>query len=212
MERLFYPEDEKIYPWLAMLLESYSITDHGVSAAIETETTTDRQLACHQRCTACCRTHQSIPVTPIELVGISWFAMEKTYGLICDTLIAQLQAYQMGNACPFLVDDVYSIYEVRPYACRQFNVFNQICEEGEDAYYTRKQDVLTPAQNSIDKAYYTTFPFYGLEQNEENSLKIRDGEIHKIIHVLQEQNWKVLQKRGLHIIKKIPRLIHATLT
>ena len=192
MQLLFYPEDEKIHPWLTMLLESYSITDQGVSAAIESETSIDRKLACHRGCAACCRTHTSIPVTPIELVGISWHVTEKIEGSTRKKLQSQLQKHQSGEACPFLVDNVCSIYEFRPYACRHFNVFNQVCDEGEDAYYTRKEDVLTPSQSSIDDAYFETLPFYDLEQNEENKYKVEKGEINKVIHVLQELNWESL--------------------
>ena len=116
-----------------ILQESYSITDQGVSAAIESETSIDRKLACHRGCAACCRTHTSIPVTPIELVGISWHVTEKIEGSTREKLQSQLQKHQSGEACPFLVDNVCSIYEFRPYACRHFNVFNQVCDEGEDA-------------------------------------------------------------------------------
>jgi len=192
MQLLFYPEDEKIHPWLTMLLESYSITDQGVSAAIESETSIDRKLACHRGCAACCRTHTAIPVTPIELVGISWHVTEKIEGSTRKMLQLQLQKHQSGEACPFLVDNVCSIYEFRPYACRHFNIFNQVCDEGEDAYYTRKEDVLTPSQSSIDDAYFETLPFYDLEQNEENKYKVEKGEINKVIHVLQELNWESL--------------------
>ena len=192
MQLLFYPEDEKIHPWLTILLKSYSITDQGVSAAIESETSIDRKLTCHRGCAACCRTHTSIPVTPIELVGISWHVTEKIEGSTRKKLQSQLQKHQSGEACPFLVDNVCSIYEFRPYACRHFNVFNQVCDEGEDAYYTRKEDVLTPSQSNIDDAYFETLPFYDLEQNEENKYKVEKGEINKVIHVLQELNWESL--------------------
>ena len=84
---------------------------------------------------------------------------------------------------------MYSIYELRPYACRYFNVFNKVCEEGEYAYYTRNEDVLTPSQSTIDEVYFSTLPFYSLEQIEDNMQKINDGEINKIIYVLQENNW-----------------------
>ncbi len=94
MQLLFYPEDEKIHPWLTMLLKSYSITDQGVSAAIESETSIDRKLACHRGCAACCRTHTSIPVTPIELVGISWHVTEKIEGFTRKKLQSQLQKHQ----------------------------------------------------------------------------------------------------------------------
>ena len=74
---MFYPKDEKFHAWLVMLLESYSIIDHGISSSIDSETTENRHLACQRGCAARCRTHKSTSVTPVELKGISWYATEK---------------------------------------------------------------------------------------------------------------------------------------
>ena len=69
--------------------------------------------------------------------------------------------------CPFLIDNACSIHPLRPLACRNYNVFGQQCAEGEDAYYTRRGDVLTPHQKNTDLAFDTMLPFYGAKNKAE---------------------------------------------
>ncbi|MBS1114086.1 MAG: hypothetical protein H6Q92_1849, partial [Nitrospirae bacterium] len=38
--------------------------------------------------------------------------------------------------------------------CRQFNVFGSPCAEGEDPYYTRREDVLLPIKQYTDRAFF----------------------------------------------------------
>jgi len=190
--RLQFPDDEKVHPWLGMLLDAYVVTDDGVTEGIKREIEKGRKLACGKGCSACCRTHKTIPVYPLELVGISWFVTEKLGGDARDTLKAQLRDHKTGEACPFLVDGLCSVHVMRPMACRQFNVFGKVCEEGEDAYYTRRDDVLTPIQRYTDKAFSKTLPFYGVQSREERRQAIKTGEIHKIARVLQEFDWSSL--------------------
>lgn len=199
MQHLYYPEDEKIHPWLTMLLGSYSITDQGVSAAIGPETSQDRKPSRHLDCVACCRSHTSTPVTPNGLVGISWHVTENVEGSTHEKSPSQLQKHKSGESCSFLVDNACSIYEFQPYACGQFNMFNQVYNEGENTYCTRKEDVLIPSQSSIHNAYFETLPFYGLEQDEGNKQKIKKGKINKVIHILQKLNWESLaDKTSVH--------------
>ncbi len=102
-----------------------------------------RNPACGRGCAACCRSHLTIPVYPLELIGIYWYPVEKVAGRIRDKLEKQLAEYRPNTPCPFLVDAACSIHPMRPMACRQLNVFGKVCAEGEDAYHTRRQDVLT---------------------------------------------------------------------
>ena len=191
-ERLFYPDDEKVHPWLGMLLDAFVITDEGVEKGIEKELRRGRKLACGKGCSACCRTHKTIPVYPLELVGISWYVTEKLCGVTRDKLKAQLRSHKKGEVCPFLVNDLCSIHAVRPLACRQFNVFDTVCKEGEDAYYTRRQDVLTPLQQYVDKAFYRMLPFYGVQSDAERHQAIKSGDIHQVARVLQDFDWSSL--------------------
>ncbi len=194
-ERLSFPADEAIHPWLSRLLEAYHITDEGVTEGIRRETEQGRILACAKGCAACCRSHITIPVYPLELVGISWYVTEKLEGDQRARLQQQLREYREQPGCPFLIDDACSIHPLRPMACRQFNVFDKVCAEGEDAYYTRRQDVLTPIKTYTDRAFDVTLPFYGIEKKAERRKAIREGSIHRIAKVLRECNWGSLAEK-----------------
>ncbi len=195
VERVSFPDDEQVFPWLSMLLDAYRITDEGVAEGVRREEAQGRRLACHKGCAACCRTHSTIPVYPLELVGVSWYATEKIGGVARVQLKRQLRDYEEDRPCPFLIDGACSVYPVRPMACRQFNVFDQVCAGGEDPYYTRREDVLTPIREYADQAFYTMLPFYGIEDPLERARTVEAGAVHKLAGMLQTCNWKTLAEK-----------------
>ena len=98
---LRFPDEESRFPWLSMLLDSYAVIDEGISVAIvKEETGRNRKLACEKGCDICCRVNKDIPVYPIELVGIYWFATEKAEQALRETLKNNSQAIQ--KAIPVL--------------------------------------------------------------------------------------------------------------
>lgn len=190
--RLRFPDDEEKLPWLSALLEAYAVIDRGVSFAINVEKEKrNRRLACRQGCDKCCGTHKDIPVYPLELVGLYWFSSEKTDGQLREALKERLSSHREGEACPFLITGSCSVHPVRPVACRQFNVFGEPCREGEDPYYTRRDDVLTPIQGYTNKAFSVMLPFYGTTEGEDEAQAVK-----RIIHTqvlnLQTYDWKKL--------------------
>lgn len=193
--RLEFPQDEARHPWLALLLEAYYIVDQGVDHAVAREVQEGRTLACSKGCAACCRTHTTIPVYPLELVGLSWYVTEKVRGPQRDVLKRQLRQYIEGQACPMLVDGVCAVHPVRPIACRQFNVFGTPCAEGEDAYYTRRQDVMNPIKKTVNDAFFVMLPFYGMHGKLQRRKAIESGQIHKLARLLQACNWKSLAEK-----------------
>jgi Fe-S-cluster containining protein len=193
--RLSFPDDEAKQAWLPLLLEAYAIVDAGVREGVRREVAQGRTLACGKGCAACCRSHVTIPVYPLELIGITWYAVEKIHGDTRTKLIQQLRAHKPGEPCPLLIDDSCSVHPLRPMACRQFNVFDQVCTEGEDAYYTRRQDVLTPIRDYADQAFDVLLPFYGVKNSGERKRMIQAGEVHRLVKVLQEYDWPKLAER-----------------
>ncbi len=188
-ERIHYSLDEAVFPWLSPLLDAYAITDRGVNEAIAREEKKGRALACGRGCSNCCRSHTTIPVYPLELVGLTWYATEKLDGPVREKVKAQLRGHAEGEPCPFLVEGVCSIHPLRPMACRQFNVFGKACAEGEDAYYSRRDDVLTPIQKYADEAFAVMLPFYGVSDPKQQQQVIKSGKFHQLARVLQECNW-----------------------
>ena len=55
-----------------------------------------------------------------------------------------------------------------------------MCVEGEDAYYTRRQDVLTPTRDYANEILDMLQPLYGIKNS---------GEVHQLVKVLQENDW-----------------------
>jgi len=191
-KRLSFPDDEKNRSWLKLLLEAYHIVDKGIAKAIGTEKNKGRKLACSKGCSSCCVTHKDIPIYPLELVGITWYAAEKIFGETRDVLKEQLAGFEKNSACPFLVSGACSIHPLRPMACRQFNVFNKPCEEGEDPFHSRREDVMDPVKKHVDQAFYVMLPYYKVESESERIRIIETGSFHRMAKELHSCNWKEL--------------------
>ena len=193
--RLCFPEDESRHLWLSLLRKGYQIADAGVAEAIRREQQQGRTLACAKGCAACCRSHSTIPVYPLELMGMTWFAVEQ----LQEPLRARVRDNLLNNAtlesCPFLVDEACSIHPLRPLACRHFNVFGRVCAEGEDAYYTRRQDVLTPIKRYMDLAFDVMLPFYGMKHKAQRRAALASGAQHALAKVMKACNWPSVAAR-----------------
>ncbi len=194
-KRVSFPDDEKHKPWLGMLLDAYHIVDRGVSKSIEAERKKGRKLACAKGCANCCSTHNDIPVYPLEIIGILWYATEKITGQVRETLKRQLNAFTKSSPCPFLFEDGCAIHPLRPMACRQFNVFGRPCEVGEDPYYTRREDVMDPVKKYVDQAFFIMLPCHGVEKESERIKIIETGDIHNMVRELQACKWKELASK-----------------
>lgn len=193
--RLSFPQDERRQPWLAPLLEAYHLIDQGVAEGIDRAVLHGRQLACAKGCATCCRAHTTIPVYPLELIGIYWFVSEHLVEPGRGRLREQLRSHVSGGPCPFLVDESCSIHPLRPMACRQFNVFDHVCAEGEDAFHTRPQDVLVPDRRAMDAAFFEMLPFYGVKGKRERREVLKKGLQHSLAKVLQQHDWAKLAER-----------------
>ena len=196
LKRLRFPDAEKAQPWLPMLLDAYAVADEGIMTAVRARTAeTGERLACSKGCDACCSTHRDIPVYPLELVGIYWFVVEMLTGQSRESVKKQLATLGGDDSCPFLVDGACAIHPLRPMACRQFNVFNRPCAEGEDAFHSRRQDVLTPLQEYTDRAFAIMLPFYGITGEEEKKRAVRSGYLHTLVRNLRTNAWTELARR-----------------
>jgi Fe-S-cluster containining protein len=194
-KRLGFKDDEAVHKWLPMLLDAYYIVDKGIAEAVRRESGKGKRLACRKGCSTCCNTHTTIPVYPLELVGISWYVVEKTAGPARGSIKDMLAGYKEGDPCPFLSDGACSVHPMRPVSCRQFMVFGTPCDKGEDPYYTRREDVLTPIRKYTDRAFFLMLPFYGVEGEQERWKIIEAGAVHQVVKLLQSCNWKSLAEK-----------------
>jgi len=190
-QRPRFPEEAK-FPWLTMLLDAYAMIDEGVAVAVKAqEDDLDVKLACREGCDNCCRSQSDIPLYPLELVGIYWFVTEKMTGPRRAALKEQLAGHGKGDPCPFLIGSSCAVHCVRPVACRQFNVFYEPCDVGEDPYFTRRDDVLTPIREYTERAFSVMLPFYGIPGHADKN--------RAVTHIIQTQvlnlksfDWKSL--------------------
>jgi Fe-S-cluster containining protein len=177
--RVHFPEEERRLPWLSLLLDAYAIADTGVAIAIRDEEKRRKvKLACGKGCGNCCVHQQDLPLYPHELVGIYWYVSEKMAVAGRDRLRGRIADPAVGPACLFLIDNACSIHPLRPVGCRQFNVFTTPCAPGEDPYYTRRDDVLTPIAEYTDRAFAAVLPFYNMK---------REGDLDGYIKLVRSQ-------------------------
>lgn len=163
--RLTFSEDEQRLPWLSLLLDAYAIADTGVAVAVKkAEKKQKKKLACSKGCGNCCVHQTDLPLYPHEIVGIYWYATEKIFGPARDALRNRFSVKATDAGCPFLIENSCVIHAMRPIGCRQFNVFAIPCAQGEDPYYTRRDDVLQPDQDYLNRAFGAVIPFYSLKK------------------------------------------------
>ncbi len=191
--RIRFPDDEQRQPWLSLLLNAHAVIDEGIGIAIaREEKKRGVRLACRKGCNECCRGLKDIPLYPIEIIGIYWHVVEKMERPLRQGIKQQLVRHRKGAPCPFLSEGACAVHLVRPMACRQFNVFNMECADGEDPYYTRRQDVLTPIAEYADAALDITLPFYGITGKAARKQAIESRLINARIQILQECPWSDL--------------------
>ena len=204
--RLHFPDDEQRQPWLALLLEIQFICNQGVDHAIRMD---GRRLACARGCASCCRSHADIPVYPLELMGISWYLLEKLEQdagtQVRERVRQQMSRHRELGACPFLVDETCAIHPLRPMACRQFNVFTTVCQPGEDAYHSRRGDVLTPNAKQKDAALSEMLRHHGVKGEAERHRLVASGEVHRLAQSLREMRWEAIAARmgAAHVKNKL---------
>jgi Fe-S-cluster containining protein len=107
----------------------------------------------------------------------------------------QLAAHRNLGSCPFLVDEACAIHPLRPMACRQFNVFTSVCAVGEDAFHTRRGDVMNPDRRSKDEALREMLRHHGIKDGRERRRLVESGEVHRLAQSLREIRWENLAAR-----------------
>lgn len=203
--RIHFPADEARQPWLALLLDVQQLTDQAVSEGIQRETRKGKTLACARGCASCCRTHSDIPVYPLELMGIAWYATEKLASPLRAQVQTQLEQHATRDACPFLVDEACAIHPLRPMACRHFNVFGRQCAPGEDAFHTRREAVLTPIKPLKDKALRVMLRHHmDIKSETERRRQVETGEVHRLAQSLRGLRWETLAARMAAFDDKTP--------
>lgn len=194
-QRLKFPAAEAENAWLGYAFNAYYRADVGVAKGIQQEERKGRKLACAKGCSNCCKSHTTIPIFPLELLGLYWYVTKIMAVETRTRLKPQLAGHVVGQPCPFLLEGACSVHPMRPLACRHFNVFGKTCVEGEDAFYTRREDVLTPLKAHQDAAYEAMLPFHGFVTPEQQQTAMQQSYVQQQARVLQEIDWAHLAAR-----------------
>ena len=200
-ERLSFPAEEKKSNWLSYLFDTYLAGDKQVMSEIGQEVNKKgRNFACTKGCSTCCKTHITIPVYPLELMGIYWYSIDIVQGEKREALYQNLKEFNSESGCPFLIDGACGIHPMRPLACRYFNVFGKACEEGEDPFFSRRKDVLTPDEKQKNKVLSSMLPYHGITNRQAKKEAMKNNYLFQHVRNLQEVDWPKLADR-MHTAK-----------
>lgn len=125
-QRVNFAEHEQRLPWLSILMDAYFITDQGITESIKHEEKQGKKLACTRSCASYCKSHETIPIYPLELMGMSWYATEVLEGKLREKLKTQLRNQESLQPCLFLVENACSLHAVRawPATALMFLILN----------------------------------------------------------------------------------------
>jgi len=189
MDRSKYEQDEKKYPWLTILLDTYETSDQLVAEQISRT----KNIVCRSGCSSCCL-NPTIPFTEIELRGVSWYASEKVVEPERTVLKTRLENYQLTTECPFLIENKCSIYPVRPIICRQFLVRNSPCDSGEDVVLTRPQDIVQLNKLIPKATAMKLLDFWGFKTRLKKERAFEKGFIVEQCRNMHEYDWAQIAK------------------
>lgn len=185
-----FPEHEARLPWLARLLDALGIVDAGVEASLAAAQNAGRLVACGPGCGHCCR-RQLIPVTSLEIAGLSWYCLhqlkDEARRRVKRALVKKTQA-----GCRFLLDGRCAVYPLRPIACRRFIVFDIPCGPDEDVWSTRQRDVLIPLPEHKPAADRLMLPYYGITDASALEAALDRDYLRSVSQLLFACTWKPL--------------------
>jgi Fe-S-cluster containining protein len=174
----------------------HELVDAGIETAVrKEERRRGARRACARGCSVCCRTQSDIPVFPLELAGISWYAAEKLEGAARAGVRERVARHAPGDrACPFLVEAACAVHPVRPTACRLFTVFGRRCAEGEDPFHTRRADLLAAPPGLLARAYRAMLPFHGVTEAPDQQHWLERGLVTTLARNLPACDWRTLAR------------------
>lgn len=158
--------------WLRVVRKAYRIVDRDVLRAIDTRLRGGERLACGAGCSACCQ--QPVPLTPYEVMAMGW-CLAGFEEHVLEAIVNASPCADGNWTCPLLVEGCCSVYEMRPIACRRYNVFGRRCSVGEDPVEVRPWDVLSPSRSAMRRAFTHLLPLAGIAQDDVG--RALDGEL-----------------------------------
>jgi len=172
------------------LLDAYHLTDTGIAfELVEEEKRRKSTPGCHDGCCNCC-VKADVPISPLEKLGMRWFAVEKLNGEARGVLEAQLREHRNIPLCPFLVKSRCAIYPVRPLGCRIFYVFGKPCESPENNGFTRRPDIWTHSRDLARRVAMLMLAYYSIESESDKTFAFEIGYLTSLMTPLRSEKWE----------------------
>ncbi len=173
-----------------MLLKAYHQNDLGIYQEMQGLLAAGMvRIACSKGCGNCC-INQAVPITVIELMGISWYVSEAiTDPDVRARLRDQMLGHKSNRACPFLFNRECGIYPLRPIACREFHVISKPCAPGEDVTISRPEDIWSPSREIARKTAAQLLPFFGFKKPGDVERAFEGGFIHRNTRDMHSIDW-----------------------
>jgi len=186
--------DEKDNPILTIILDTYHVFDTGTRMELEEEEfKRQAKVCCADGCTACCL-RPMVPATEIEILGLWWFLLTRADDSTREMVIERLLGRKQTAECPFLINNLCSIYPMRPLACRILHVFTKPCDKEEYIYQSRRGDVWSPSQEIGRKSAVVLLDYYGFKRPQDKVKAYKEGFIPAQSRFIPDYNWEGLIK------------------
>ncbi len=173
------------------MLDSYAICNEEMANDIvQEEKRRGLSVACHKGCHACCL-KPDVPVSELEVRGISFYVSEVMNFEDQKKLVPRLRNHKEKLECPFLINQICSIYPVRPLACRGFVVYKTPCAIGQDPVKTRPENVHPPSTKMGRRVAMRFFEsdIYNLKTIEDKTKAFEEGVIPKTSRPMHKFPW-----------------------
>jgi Fe-S-cluster containining protein len=148
----------------------------------------NKTIVCKKGCCECC-INQAVPITQVELQGISWYAIEKLNNPLRDQVKEQLRIYKQIKHCPFLINKACSIYPMRPIACRTFFVYTKTCIPDEDILSSRPSDILLGSREIARQSAFILLQAFGITDKNKQIHAFEAGLIKEMSQPMHELDW-----------------------
>jgi Fe-S-cluster containining protein len=126
-------------PGIEAMLKTFELTDQTMREQMQAQGV-EHKIACKKGCSVCCK-NVEMPILSAEIETIGWHIKNRVGRELRRKILNKVDKQKPNSvACPFVINDSCSIYQVRPLACRTYLIMNQACRPGENILETRFDD------------------------------------------------------------------------
>jgi Fe-S-cluster containining protein len=155
-----------------LLRKGYALTGEVIANQLKEQ---NINVICSKRCSACCE-NMELSVLDIEMQLIKKYILTMVDSPIKDWLTKNIIKFDHNQpGCPFLVNKVCSVYDVRPITCRVYYIQNRKCILGENIFKIRSNDIVQFDRKKLLDAIICLSSIYGFKDENLFRKKLEEG-------------------------------------